>query len=501
MPLVAGVDSSTQSTKVVVVDVDSGAQVAEGRAAHAVTGTDGARETSPTQWLTALAQAIDGCGYGSQIAAISVAAQQHGLVVLGAQRQPLRPAILWNDTRSGAEAALLVDELGGPEACARLVGSVLTPAFTATSWAWLRRHEPEVAAAARAVCLPHDYITMALLGGGQVFTDRSDVSGTGWWSPGPGPDHEGYAEHVLELPSVRLRPEMLPVVLGPAEAAGKISTVQTANFGLRPGVLVGPGAGDNAAAALSLALQPGEAAISLGTSGTAFGVAARPSADPSGVVAGFASAEGRYLPLACTLNATVAVDKVATWLGLEREDVAPSDGVVFLPWLDGERTPNLPGASGTLSGLRHSTSPQAVLQAAYEGAVGTLLAAVDQLGAWAPMDEGSPILLVGGGARGRAWQQTVARLSGRRLVLPHTGELVARGAAVQAAAVLEGADPATVAARWDLRQGQVVSEVARDDALVATIGRWLGTAVSSASVPIEGLGRRRGQPFGAPLPD
>lgn len=480
MAVVAGVDSSTQSTKVVVVDTEDGRLLAQASAPHTVTGSAGARETAPSVWADALVSALEATGYRQDVQAISVAAQQHGLVALGVDGQVLGPAVLWNDTRSAADAARLVDELGGPQACADRVGSVLTAAFTISSWAWLRRTEPTTAASTARLCLPHDYLTSLLVGGAPLVTDRSDVSGTGWWSPAD----EAYAEDVLALPGVGLTPDMLPRVLGPGEGAGAVSAAGAQRFGLRPGALVGPGAGDNAAAALSLDVQPGEAAVSLGTSGTVFTVALRPSADHTGVVAGFASTDGRYLPLACTLNATVAIDKVAKWLGLGRNDVAASGEVTFLPWFDGERTPNLPWASGTLSGLRHDTEPGAILQAAYEGAAATLLTAVEQLSKWAPLGDGTPLLLVGGGSRSPVWQDTVRRLSGRPLLVPEATELVALGAAVQAASVLEGVAPGKVAARFDMRRGQERPAVARDEGLVTRLATWVSSAAGSGAVPL-----------------
>ncbi len=323
-----------------------------------------------------------------------------------------------------------------------------------------------MAAAARHVLLPHDYLSFRLTG--NTTTDRSDVSGTGWWSPAD----ESYAADVLDLDAVRLDPGYLPEVLGPTAAAGTVSEVAAAQFGLRQGAPVACGAGDNAAGALALSFAPGEAALSLGTSGTVYAPAARPSADSTGTVAGFASADGRYLPLACTLNATVAVDQVSEWLGVGREEVASAGEVVFLPWFGGERTPNAPSASGTLTGLRYSTDKRAILQAAYDGLVATLLEATAFLDQWAPQTPEAPLLLLGGGARGRAWQETVRRLSGRPVLVVELSELVAYGAAVQAAALLTGAPLAEVANRWGARRGVMLEPVARDDGTLARIAAW-----------------------------
>lgn len=452
--LVAGVDCSTQSTKVLVVDADDGAVVATGRAPHRVTGRGGASETDPQEWRGALAAALAATGQAADVEAISIAGQQHGLVVCDAAGRPLRPAVLWNDTRSAAEAAALVADFG-PDWWATEVGSVPVPAFTVTSWAWLRSVEADLADATAAVRLPHDWLTEQLCGRG--VTDRGDASGTGWWSV----SGDRYVDEVLDHPAVALDREWLPEVLGPTEAAGVVTGAAAAAFGLRPGVVVGPGTGDNMGAAVGLGLEPGTPVLSLGTSGTVYTVALQPAADPTGVVAGFADATGLHLPLACTLNATLALDRMAAWLGLDREAAAPTSGsVVVLPFLDGERTPNLPRASGTIVGLTSGTEPGQVLRAAYEGVVVSLLDALDRIDGVGGPDV--PLVLVGGGARGVTWRRVVAELSGRALEVPDADELVALGAAAQATAVLTGEVPDGVARRWGTRRGLTVDPVPAD---------------------------------------
>lgn len=459
--LVAGVDSSTQSTTVVVIDASTGVTVATAKAPHVVTGGGGARETDPELWWAALRDALAATGHAGDIAAISVAAQQHGLVVLDGDGRPLRPAILWNDTRSGPQTERLVEALGR-EAWATRIGSVPVPSITVTRWAWLRDTEPDVAAATRAVRLPHDFLTERLCGRG--VTDRGDASGTGWWSTATG----AYDEGVLSLPGVGLDPAMLPEVLPPDGVAGTVTDAAAAFLGIRAGIPVGPGSGDNAGAALGLGLAPGTPVISLGTSGVAFAVSVARPIDPSGMVAGFADASGHFLPLTATLNCTLAVDRVAGWLGLDRDAVAPSDGVVALPWLDGERTPNLPDAQAAILGLRHDTAKGAILAATYEGAVIGLLEAVDAIGACSdPLDPDAPVVLVGGGARGATWRETVRRLSGRRVLVPADPDLVARGAAAQAAAALAGTDPIGVQAGWATPERLVLDPLPVDEAVLA----------------------------------
>lgn len=277
---------------------------------------------------------------------MSVGGQQHGLVTLDERGEPVRPALLWNDVRSAPQARRLTEELGGAKFWAERTGSVPAASFTVTKWAWLAEHEPQALRATKAVRLPHDYLTERLTGEGT--TDRGDASGTGWWASAT----ESYDAEILA--HVGLDPALLPRVVRPGEVAGTVRDSHDLPFA--KGTLVAPGTGDNAAAALGLGLLPGTPVLSLGTSGTVYAVAKRRPTDPTGTVAGFADAHGDWLPLACTLNCTLAVDRVAALLGLDREAVEPAADVTLLPYLDGERTPNLPNASGLLHGLRHDTT-------------------------------------------------------------------------------------------------------------------------------------------------
>ncbi|MFI7347497.1 xylulokinase [Streptomyces sp. NPDC049936] len=467
-PLVVGVDTSTQSTKALVVDAATGRVVASGQAPHTVSSGAG-RESDPRQWWDALGEALRQCGDAAREAsAVSVGGQQHGLVTLDAQGEPVRPALLWNDVRSAPQARRLIEELGGPKSWAERTGSVPSASFTVTKWAWLAEHEPDAVRAATAVRLPHDYLTERLTGEGT--TDRGDASGTGWWASGT----EAYDEDILAR--VGLDPALLPRVVRPGEVAGTVRDGHGLPF--TKGTLVGAGTGDNAAAALGLGLRPGVPVMSLGTSGTVYAVSRQRPADPTGTVAGFADARGDWLPLACTLNCTLAVDRVATLLGLDREAVEPGTEATLLPFLDGERTPNLPHSSGLLHGLRHDTTAGQLLQSAYDGAVHSLLNALD-LVLDADAAPSAPLLLIGGGARGGAWQETVRRLSGRPVQIPEAKELVALGAAAQAAGLLTGEDAAAVARRWNTAAGPVLDAVERDEATLARI-----TGVLSDAAPL-----------------
>ena len=389
MPLVAGVDSSTQSVKVVVRDAETGALVREGRAAH----PDGT-EVHPDHWWSALDDASAGLLDG--VEAMAVAAQQHGMVALDDAGEVVRPALLWNDTRSAQDAADLVAEWGGPQAWADAVGSVPVASFTISKVRWLARQEPELAARVARVLLPHDWLTWRLAGRPDVATtDRGDVSGTGYWSPAAG----DYRLDLLELAFGRVYD--VPRVAAPREVVG-----ETAG-----GIALAPGTGDNMGAALGVGALPGDVVVSLGTSGTAFAVADAPTADPSGEVAGFADATGRFLPLVCTLNAARVVSAAAAMIGTDLDgatraalEAAPgSGGLVLLPYLDGERTPNLPDATGSILGLtRDAMTPANLARASIEGMLCGLADAVDALRAQGVVP--ARIMLVGGAAANPAVQ-------------------------------------------------------------------------------------------------
>ncbi|KIF04955.1 xylulose kinase, partial [Streptomyces sp. RSD-27] len=305
--------------------------------------------------------------------------------------------------------------------------------------------------------------------------DRGDASGTGWWGP------DGYDREVLAR--IGLACELLPEVLPPGARAGRVR----AGMPLREGTPVATGTGDNMAAALGLGLTPGRPVLSLGTSGTVYTVGRTRPTGPDATVAGFADALGGWLPLACTLNCTLAVDRFATLLGRDREDVEDGGTVVVLPYLDGERTPDLPDASGLVHGLRHATTPGQLLRAAYDGAAHALLAALDAVlraGGEDPAGD-EPLLLIGGGARGRAWQRTVLRLSGRAVQVPEARELCALGAAAQAAALLTGETADAVARRWRTAEGRVLEPVPRDDDTLERITSTLRRARDLEQVPPE----------------
>jgi len=444
MTLVAGVDSSTQSTKVVIRDVANGAVAATGRAPH----PDGT-EVHPDAWLSALLAAIADAGGLTGVSAIAVAGQQHGMVVLDADGRVIRPALLWNDTRSASAATALIAEFGAGE-LARRTGSVPVASFTSTKLRWLRDAEPEHAANVSAVALPHDWLTWRLRGYGpagesplgpdleQLTTDRSDASGTGYWSPASGTYDRELLVAALGHDAV------LPRVLGPAESAGV--TVELS--GIPAGIPVAAGTGDNAGAALGLGAREGDVVVSVGTSGTVFAVTNRPTGDETGTVAGFADATGAFLPLVATLNAARILDVVAALLGVDHDELgrlalatAPgAGGLVLQPYFEGERTPNLPDATATLFGMTLATTTRERLaRAAIEGLLCGLADGLDAVRAVGV--DARRILLIGGAAQNPAVALIAAQVFDLPVVVPEPGEYVALGAAAQAAWALDGTRP------------------------------------------------------------
>jgi xylulokinase len=419
--LVVGIDSSTQSCKVLVCDAGTGELVREGRAAH-----PGGTEIDPTAWEATARDAIAAAGGFDGVDAVAVGAQQHGMVCLDDAGRVVRPALLWNDLRSADAAQALVDELGGARAWAQAVGLVPLAAITVSKLRWLADHEPRHADRTAAVCLPHDWLTWRLRGDtdfAALTTDRSDASGTGYYDAGSG----DYRYDLLEM-AMRGRRPALPTVLGPS---------QRTTGGART---FGAGLGDNAAAALGLGADEGDVIVSIGTSGVVASVAAGPVRDDAGFVAGFADGTGRYLPLVCTLNGARVLDAAAIMLRVDHDELsrlalsAPpgSDGLVLVPYLGGERTPNRPNATGALHGLRVSNATSANLaRAAVEGLLCALAEGLAHLTAHGVTAR--RILLTGGGARSRALRRIAPEVFGIPVLVPAPAEYAALGAARQAA--------------------------------------------------------------------
>ncbi|QSB24355.1 xylulokinase [Curtobacterium sp. 24E2] len=464
--LVAGVDSSTQSCKVTIRDAATGAVVREGRAAH----PDGT-SVDPSHWWDALGTAVADAGGLTDVGAVAIAGQQHGMVALDADGHVVRDALLWNDVRSADAAAQMVEEIGRESWVAR-TGLVPVASFTGTKLRWLRDAEPDNAGRVTAVALPHDWLSWRLRGYGPadasplgpdldaLATDASDASGTAYWDP----VRREYDPELFELALGRpmrvagseptAETVVVPRVVAHDEAMGTLAVdVTLPHSAAAPaGLVVGAGLGDNAGAALGLGLAPGDIAVSLGTSGTVFGVTATEVLDPSGTVAGFADGTGSRLPIVTTLNAARVLEVIGGLLGVDHAALgelalqapAGADGLVLVPYFVGERTPNRPDATASLLGMTPGTTDRPHLaRAAVEGMLCALadgLAAVEGTGVTV-----SRLLLIGGAARNDAVRTVAAQVFGRDVLIPEPGEYVASGAARQAAWALTGALPS-----WDI---------------------------------------------------
>ena len=451
--LIAGVDSSTQSVKIVIRAADTGKLVREGRAPH----PDGT-EVDPIHWKNALDSAIAQAGGLDDVAAISVGGQQHGMVALDEFGEVIRPALLWNDTRSAVQAESLNSEMGGNQAIADAVGSVLVASFTASKVRWMAENEKKNADRVHSIALPHDWLSWQLQGGkdfSKLFTDRSDASGTGYFDP----KSSTYHRDILAKALLSDREVYLPTIIAPSTFGGTTST----------GIPIAPGAGDNAGAALGVQAEPGDVVISLGTSGTAFAVSITSTHDSSGAVAGFADASGRFLPLVCTLNAARIFDAATTILGKTHDEVGAlalssvpgAHGLTLLPYFEGERTPNRPSATGVFSGMNIANSnPADIARAMIEGMLSGLadaVAALEDLGV-----DIKRVLIIGGAAKNPAVGQIASALFGRPVLIPPAGEYVADGAAKQAAwALLGGATPPV----WDLGKATHIEAAATPEVL------------------------------------
>ncbi len=454
LQLVAGIDTSTQSVKVVIRDAQSGQVIREGRAAH----PDGS-EVDPALWWTATQAAIEMAGGLDDVSAIAVAGQQHGMVALDKAGKVIRPALLWNDTRSAAEAEELNSEMGGGSGIASAVGSALVASFTASKVRWLAKNEKENAARVAIVALPHDWISWKISGStdiGDVFTDRGDASGTGYFDS----VKNEYRKDIFAMAIGSDQEVKFPRIVEPRTFATKTKS----------GIPIAAGTGDNAAAAIGVGAEPGDVVVSLGTSGTAFAVSTTPTHDASGEVAGFADGTGYFLPLVCTLNAARILDAATRILGVTHDELgelalkakAGANGLTLLPYFEGERTPNRPDATGVFSGMNLANSNREDLaRAMIEGmlcGMADAVASLEKLGV-----EVKRILLVGGAAKNPAVGKIASALFGREVLVPPPGEYVAIGAAKLAAWALLGSERPP---QWNLGEVTSIKEVPTPEVLV-----------------------------------
>jgi xylulokinase len=429
--LVAGVDSSTQSCKVLILNPSNGEIVREGRAPHPA-----GSEVEPNSWWEALLEAIEIAGGLDDVGAISIAGQQHGMVLLDGNGEVVRPALLWNDTRSSGEANELIDHFGAAWLASQ-TGSVPLASFTSTKLRWVRNNEPENLEKIAAVCLPHDYLSWRLSADHgditKLFTDRSDASGTGYFNPAT----SQYIDEIIEF-CLGKKP-LLPAIKMHNQPAAKVRKSIAAHE-----IVIGAGMGDNAGAAMGLDLTPGKFAISIGTSGTIFGSLAKPLEDSTGIISGFADARGDFLPLVCTINAARVIEWGASLLGVSLDEFAElaisaspgAGGIEVLPYLEGERTPNLPDATASISGISLTNgSRENFARACVEGMLRGLVSGSEIISGYG--ESISSVALIGGAAANKAVQQIAQEMFDVPVTVPEPSEYVALGAAKQAAQLLK----------------------------------------------------------------
>ncbi len=439
MSLFIGIDSGTQSTKAVVYDLKSRRVIAEARAPHRmITGLPaGHMEQDPADWVGALKQVIQAVVAkvdAQQIRGLGVSGQQHGFVPLDGEGAVIRPAKLWCDTSTMAECALLTKKLGGEKAVIRLTGNLILPGFTAPKILWLKRHEPANFRRLRTVLLPHDYLNYCLTG--KAFMEYGDASGTALMDV----RKRRWSKEVLAAIDTKLA-KYLPPLSESDTAVGEVRPEVAAELGLPPGVVVSAGGGDNMMGAIGTGnVTPGVVTASFGTSGTIYAYADKPVVDPRGEVAAFCSSSGGWLPLLCTMNVTTVTEQVRNLFGWDHTGLAAAiesappgaDGLVMLPYLAGERTPNVPDGSGVLLGLSGKTmTPAHVARAAMEGVTLGMNYGLRRLAALGVSPK--EIRVTGGGAKSASWRQMMADVFGVPVVAMVEDEGAALGGALQAA--------------------------------------------------------------------
>lgn len=427
-----GIDVGTQGTKAIVYDDQLRRKISSASVSYGILPSKIAnrKEQHPATWVDAAFSGVKAALKGldaRSVKAVSVSGQQHGMVALDGAGDVVRPAKLWCDVESDVEAGVLSE----------MVGWTLVPAFTATKLLWMKNNEPENFARTRRVLLPHDYMNFVLTG--EYAMECGDASGTGFLNA-----DRGWNEDMMRMVDDRV-PEMFPKLLGPEDQVGNLLQNVAEDLGLSKDVVVGPGSGDNMMSALGAgAVVDGVVVLSLGTSGTIFGCSSSRSWDASGCVAPFCDATGRWLPLLCTMSCTGALEEVRSGYGMDHAELtklasaenAGCDGVNFLPYLTGERTPNWPKSSGAILGLRPGQSrPGLIYRAAMEGATFTLLAGLKRM-----QETGfvaKELRVVGGGSNNPLWRRIVADAFQLPLSFPKEPESAALGAALQAGAVVE----------------------------------------------------------------
>ncbi len=451
--LLLGIDSGTQSTKVLVVNAKNGNVLASASEAYDLIPNlpPGAKEQHPETWKTATAKAIKAAlksakAQASEVKAIGVSGQQHGFVPLDKNGKVIRPAKLWCDTSTTKECEEVTAKLGGQKASIREVGNAILPGFTAPKILWLKKNEPKNFARLATVLLPHDYLNFWLTG--EKKMEFGDASGTALLNV----KTRKWSQAVLKIIDANLE-EKLPPLISSDQPNGFLSASTAKELGLNPGILVSAGGGDNMMGAIGTGnTRSGVVTASFGTSGTIYACSGKPIIDPRGEIAAFCDSANHWLPLLCTMNVTVATEMVRKDFGFSYEQfekaagkISPgSDGLLLLPYLEGERTPNVPDGTGVWFGANQKTFTAGHFsRAAMEGVTLGMNYGLQRLASLGV--KAKQIRATGGGAKSKLWRQIMADVFHAEVVTLKVSEGAAYGAALQALWC------------WRLQQGEKIS--------------------------------------------
>lgn len=442
MSLVMGIDLGTQSCKVLVYDFTKKDVLFRSSSPHQIiSAEDGTREQESHWWIAAFRNCVLQIpeDLKKRIAAIGVSGQQHGFVPLGKNHRVLYRVKLWCDTSTSKECAEITEAFGGEEKLLREVGNPIFPGYTASKILWLKKNHPDIYKEMAYILLPHDYLNFYLTG--EIKMEAGDASGTGFLDIRKRQWHKGLLQCIDPQRDLA---KCLPPLISSTQPCGALRAEVASETGLLAGIPVSAGGGDNMMAAIGTgALESGRITASLGTSGTLFATSKKPLIDPEGRLAAFCSSSGSWLPLLCTMNCTIATEQMRDLLDIDLKNMenlaseAPigSEGIITLPFYNGERVPNLPNGKGCLMGMNlFNVKPQNILRSAMEAAILGLkqgIEAFSELGF-----KVKALNLTGGGAKSRLWRQITADICGLPAAVPAEEEGAAFGAALQALHVL-----------------------------------------------------------------
>ncbi len=453
--LYIGIDSGTQSTKSVVLDLETGEIIASAQKAYDLIDglAPGHLEQHPSDWLDAVDSTIEEClaaigDRKAEIRGIGVSGQQHGLVILDAKDEVIRPAKLWCDTSTSAQCDQFAEDFGGAAGLIERSGNTIAPGYTISKLLWIKQNEPENFAAVASVLLPHDYINFHLTGVKRM--EYGDASGTGVLNVRT----REWDQELIDFVDSRVG-DALPELGSSNEPHGTLRSTLAERWGLSAEVVVSAGGGDNMMGAIGTGnIEPGVITASFGTSGTLYGCSEQPVIDPQGEIAAFCDSTDRWLPLICTMNVTVITEKVRGWfdwghdaLEAQIREIPPgAEGVSFLPYLNGERTPNLPNGSAVIHGLNGTNAtPAHMARAAMEGATLGLAYGLNRFAALGLQP--AEIRLTGGGSKSAVWREIAADIFGVPVVGLMTAEGASLGGAIQAAVAAGAGDYAALCER------------------------------------------------------